>query len=79
MPSAGYCKTVIIKEGEDATEGDGIAGALEGGYNLEVGQNGQAITFGLKYEYDYGNSTHIVQSVGFRVSYAFGLFRKKEY
>lgn len=69
---------MIINEGEDLTHGDGIAAALEGGYALEVGQKGHTINFGLKYEYDRGNATHIIQSVGFRVSYAFGLFRKKE-
>lgn len=78
LPSAGYCRAVIAKAGEDATHGDGIAGALEGGYTLEVGQRGHTLNFGLKYEYDYGNATHIIQSVGFRFSYAFGLFRKKE-
>lgn len=78
LPSAGYCRAVNIKAGEDATYGDGIAGALEGGYSLEVGQKGHTLNFGLKYEYDRGNATHIVQSVGLRVSYAFGLFRKKE-
>jgi hypothetical protein len=78
LPSAGYCMVIIANEGEDLTHGDGIAGALEGGYSLEVGQRGNTLNFGLKYEYDYGNATHIIQSVGFRVSYAFGLFRKKE-
>lgn len=79
LPSAGYCRVVIAKEEQpDATYGDGIAGALEGGYTLDVGQNGHTLNFSLKYEYDYGNATHIIQSVGFRVSYGFGLFRKKE-
>ena len=79
IPSAGYCRTVFALEGEDeATHGDGIAGALEGGYALEVGQKGHTVNFGLKYEYDRGNATHVIQSVGFRVSYAFGMFRKKE-
>lgn len=76
--SAGYCRAIDIKEGEDPTYGDGIAGALESGYTLEVGQNGHTLNFGLKYEYDRGNATHIIQSVGLRVSYGFGLFRKKE-
>lgn len=79
IPSAGYCRAVDVKEGEDATYGDGVAAALEGGYSIGVGQNGHAINLGLKYEYDRGNATHIIQSVGFRVSYSFGLFRKKEY
>lgn len=78
IPSAGYCRTVFAKGGKDATHGDGIAGALEGGYALEVGQKGHTLNLGLKYEYDRGNATHIIQSVGLRFSYAFGLFRKKE-
>jgi hypothetical protein len=78
LPSAGYCRAITVKEGQDATYGDGIAGGLEGGYTLEVGQNGHTINFGLKYEYDHGNATHIIQSVGLRISYGFGLFRKKE-
>ena len=79
LPSAGYCRAVLVKEGEDdATYGDGIAAALEGGYTLEVGQKGHTLNFGLKYEYDHGNATHIIQSVGLRFSYGFGLFRKKE-
>jgi hypothetical protein len=78
LPSAGYCRAVLINPGQETTYGDGIAGALEGGYALEVGQNGHTLNLGLKYEYDRGNATHIIQSVGFRASYAFGLFRKKE-
>ena len=78
-PSAGYCRAVMTKEGEDATYGDGYAAALEGGYALEVGQKGHTLNFGLKYEYDHGNAEHIIQAVGFRFSYAFGMFRKKEY
>jgi hypothetical protein len=77
LPSVGYCRVVISNEGEDATHGDGIAGALEGGYILGIGQKGHSLNFGLKYEYDRGNSTHIMQSVGLRVSYAFGIFQKK--
>ena len=76
LPSAGYCRAVVIKEGQDATHADGIAAALEGGYTLEVGQNGNTFNFGLKYEYDRGNAAHTIQAIGFRVSYAFGLFRK---
>ena len=78
LPAVGYTRVVMTHEGSDATYGDGIAAALEGGYSLEVGEKGHMINFGLKYEYDRGNSTHIIQSVGFRVSYAFGLFRNKE-
>jgi hypothetical protein len=78
IPSAGYCRVVTIEQGEDPTHGDGIAGALEGGYSLEVGQKGHAINLGLKYEYDRGGATHLIQSVGLRVSYSFGLFRRKD-
>jgi hypothetical protein len=78
LPSAGYCRAVIVNEGEDATHGDGVAAAIEGGYTLEVGQNGHTVNLGLKYEYDRGNATHTIQSVGLRVSYAFGLFRRKD-
>jgi hypothetical protein len=78
IPSVGYCRTVFANEDEDATHGDGIAGALEGGYSLEVGQKGNTLNFGLKYEYDRGNATHTLQSVGFRFSFAFGLLRGKE-
>jgi len=79
LPSAGYARVVNILEGQEATYGDGIAAALEGGYTLDVGQNGHQLNFGLKYEYDRGNAEHTLQAVGFRVSYAFGLFNKKEF
>lgn len=78
IPSVGYCRVVDIKEGEDPTNGDGIAGALEGGYSLEIGEKGHTINLGLKYEYDYGNATHIMQSVGLRLSYAFNILNKRE-
>src|SRR4030095_15730485 len=39
-PSLGYCRVVEANEDEDATYGDGIAGAFEAGYNLEVGERG---------------------------------------
>ena len=79
IPSAGYCRTIFTKEGEEeATHGDGYAAALEGGYALAVGQKGHTVNLGLKYEYDHGNSTHILQSVGLRLSYSFGLLRKKD-
>ncbi|MDQ3844108.1 MAG: hypothetical protein M3342_08860 [Bacteroidota bacterium] len=78
LPSAGYCRAIFVPGDGEPTYGDGIAGALEGGYTLEVGQNDHPLNFGLKYEYDHGNATHIIQSVGFRVSYGFNMFRKKE-
>lgn len=78
LPSAGYCRAVYADEGKDATYGDGVALALEGGYTLEVGQRSNTINLGLKYEYDRGNATHIIQSVGLRLSYGFGMFRSRD-
>jgi hypothetical protein len=78
IPSAGYCRSIYAKEGEDkASYGDGYAAALEGGYALAVGQQSNTINFSLKYEYDHGNAATAVQSVGLRVSYSFGLFRRR--
>ena len=79
LPSAGYCRVVYTNGGEEATHGDGIAGALEGGYALGVGQRGNTLNFGLKYEYDRGGSAHTLQSIGFKFSYSYGMFRKKDY
>jgi hypothetical protein len=75
VPSAGYARVVDIKEGQDPTHGNGVAAALEGGYSLEVGEKGHALNLGVKYEYDYGNSTHILQSVGLRLAFAFNMAR----
>ena len=79
LPSAGYCRTIFTSPGQSTAKGDGIAGAFESGYALEVGQNGHTLNFGLKYEYDHGGSSLILQSIGFRVSYAFGLFQRHDY
>jgi hypothetical protein len=76
VPSAGYARVVDIKEGQDPTHGNGIAAALEGGYSLEVGEKGHAINLGVKYEYDYGNATHILQSVGLRLAFAFNISKQ---
>lgn len=78
LPSAGYCRTVFIPFGQSTLYGDGIAGALEAGYSLGVGQKGHAFNLGLKYEYDRGSSTLVLQNIGFRVSYSFGLLRRRE-
>ena len=43
-PSAGYCKTMFMQEGQDPTNTNGIAGAVEGGYSLEIGQKGHTFT-----------------------------------
>ena len=78
LPSAGYCRTIFIYPGQSTAKGDGIAGAFEGGYALALGQNGHTLNFGLKYEYDHGGSSLILQSIGFRISYAFGLFQRRD-
>jgi hypothetical protein len=73
-PSAGYCR-VVNSEG-DGTFGDGIAVALEGGYSIEVGQRGNTINFGLKYESDMAGTNHTISSVSLRASYSFLAFRR---
>ena len=77
-PSLGYARVAAVKKNEKATWGDGFAAAFETGYNLEVGQRGHELTFGLKYETDRAGSYHTISSVGLRLSYAFNLFRKKK-
>jgi len=78
-PQAGYCRVVSVeKDAPEAEHGDGIAVALEAGYSLEVGERGNAFNFGLKYETDRAGSAYTISSVGFRVSYSFNLFRRRE-
>jgi len=79
LPSAGYCQTVFLEKGQSASNGYGYAAALEGGYSLEVGQNGHSLNFGLKYEYDHGGSVQVLQTVGCRISYAFNMFQRRDY
>jgi len=78
LPSAGYCRVVDVREGMEATYGDGFAAAVEGGYSLGVGEKGHSINLGLKYEMDRGGKEYVLNSVGFRVSYAFNLFHPKD-
>jgi hypothetical protein len=80
-PSVGYCRVVFNDPQDFQTQtsyGDGVAAALEAGYSLEVGQRGHQINFGLKYEADIAGTDHTIASVGFRVSYQFNLFKKKD-
>lgn len=78
LPSLGYGAVIIAKAGEEkARQYHGVAGAMEGGYSIAVGENEQTINLGLKYEYDYGNKNNIMQSIGFRVSYSFGFFGRR--
>jgi hypothetical protein len=64
--------------GGDGTYGDGLASALEGGYSLEVGKGTNTVNFGLKYEYDAAGKDHTISSVGFRFSFAFNLFKRRD-
>jgi hypothetical protein len=77
-PSAGYARVVdVLADRDDPLYGDGYALAVETGYSLEVGQRDHVMNFGIKYETD--RSKLVLSSVGFRVSYAFNIFGKKEY
>ncbi|MEP7373933.1 MAG: hypothetical protein ABI675_11125 [Chitinophagaceae bacterium] len=75
-PQVGYCR-VVLTDVYDATYGDGVAFAMEGGYTIEMGENGNNLNFGLKYETDRAGKAHTISSVGFRVSYDFHLFRRR--
>ena len=76
-PQLGYCRVVVVDDRlPDATYGDGFAAALETGYSLEVGERGNAVLFGLKYEADMAGSDHTMQAIGFRVSYSFSWLRR---
>jgi hypothetical protein len=75
-PQLGYCR-VIDTGGPEGSWGDGIAIALEGGYTIEMGEQGNSLNFGLKYETDRAGAAHTISSVGFRVSYDFHLFRRR--
>ncbi|HVM87628.1 MAG TPA: hypothetical protein VMT76_05535 [Puia sp.] len=80
-PQAGYCRVVTDNPYDltnQASYGDGVALAFEAGYSLEVGQRGHVINFGIKYEDDIARTPNTMGSVGFRISYAFNMFRKKE-
>ena len=76
-PSAGYCR-VIRSDDTYGPYKDGVAFAAELGYTLEVGQQDNNLNFGLKYESGRAGTNFIVNSVGFRISYSFHLFRKRE-
>jgi hypothetical protein len=76
-PSIGYCR-VINSEGTEGSYGDGIAIATEAGYTVEVGSSSNNLNFGLKYETDMAGTNHTLSSLGFRISYAFHLFRTRK-
>lgn len=77
-PQLGYCRVVSAETGTtEATYGDGFAAAAEAGYTVEVGQRGQHFNFGIKYETDIAGKNHTISSVGFRFSYEFNMFRRR--
>jgi hypothetical protein len=78
-PQAGYCRVAVIDPlTDEAGYGDGVAAAMEGGYSLEVGERGNTINLGLKYETDRAGKAYTLSSVGLRLSFSFGLFRRRE-
>ncbi|HWI89977.1 MAG TPA: hypothetical protein VNT20_01830 [Flavisolibacter sp.] len=77
-PSVGWGRVVdVFSDQDDPLYGDGVALALETGYSVEIGQRGHVMCFGVKYETDRGGAG--LSSVGLRLSYAFNMFRRKEY
>jgi hypothetical protein len=78
-PQAGYCWVVSEATIELPDNiGRGLAVAMQGGYNLEVGQRGNSLDFGLKFESCMPASKYMVNSLGFRVAYAFRLFGSRD-
>jgi hypothetical protein len=69
-PQLGYCRVVVVD--------DRLPDAIEGGYSIEVGERGNAVLVGLKYEADMAGSEHTMQAIGFRISYSFGWLRKNK-
>ncbi len=75
-PQLGYCRVIVVDSRlPEAQHGDGFAAALETGYSLEVGERGNAVLFGLKYEADMAGKDFTLQSIGFRISYSFSWLR----
>ena len=78
-PQVGYCRVAKTSQYQtEATYGDGVALAMEAGYSLEVGQQGNTVNLGLKLENDRAGAEHTISSIGLRLSYSFGLFKRKE-
>ena len=70
-PQAGFC---MAKSGvPDAGIGKGLALALIAGYSLEVGEWGNSIVFGFKYESDLPGKVNQVNTIGFRIAFSFNM------
>ena len=79
-PSVGYCWVLYAEPYlPEATSKNGIAAAFEAGYNLETGKKGHSMALGFKYEYDRAEDDYILSSIGFRISYSFNIFHKKNH
>jgi hypothetical protein len=76
-PQVGYCRVVVAGDAPQAAYGDGVAAAAEFGYTLEVGERGNSLNFGLKYEADMAGANYKISSVGLRLSYSFHMFGKR--
>lgn len=77
-PQIGYCRVVVANDNEpDVKYGDGFAAALEGGYNLEVGQRGNSLSFSVKYEADLAGKDYTIHSMGLRFAFNFLMFRRR--
>lgn len=74
-PQAGYVRSLDTRG--DGVYKDGVALAMEGGYSLEVGQRGNTILFGLKYEADNLGHELGISSLAFKVAYSFSWMRRE--
>lgn len=79
-PSVGFVRVVTNQDDANgkAIFGDGLALATEVGYTVEVGQKGNNVNFGLKYETDRPGAEITVSSIAFRVSYSFHWIRNRK-
>jgi hypothetical protein len=75
-PQLGYGR-VIVTTNPESTYKDGLALAFETGYTLEVGERGNHLNFGIKYENNLPGHALNLQSIGLRFSYSFGMFRRR--
>ncbi len=73
-PQAGWCR--VVMDHPDKDYGDGIAAAIEAGHSFEVGQGGNSIAIGLKYEADMGGKDFTIHSLGLRFSFSFPFLRR---
>lgn len=73
-PQAGYVRSLDTRG--DGVYKDGIALAMEAGYSLEVGQRGNALLFGLKYEADNPGHELAISSLSLKAGFSFSRMRR---